>query len=247
MTPAVDWAGVRAVVFDVDGTLYDQRLLRRRMRTALLAGCLRDPRQIRTVMILKTFREMREELAEEEAENIGTEQYLRPARRLGVPPEQVRAAVEAWMHERPLPHLAACRFTGLERLFDGLRRSGRPVAVLSDYPSEAKLRALGLQADLHVDAQHPDVDRLKPHPRGLQYTIERLGMRPADCLFIGDRPERDGACARRAGVPYLLKSAVPASDGIRFSRFDDIARQLCGDEGGGRPSGFRQNVEMSGR
>src|SRR3546814_14819181 len=61
------------------------------------------------------------------------------------------------LHAHPLAYLPACRFDGLDRLFDGLRGSGRPIAILSDYPGEAKLRALGLTADLHVSAVDPDV------------------------------------------------------------------------------------------
>ncbi|HET8727427.1 MAG TPA: HAD-IA family hydrolase, partial [Alphaproteobacteria bacterium] len=214
MALALDRAGVRAVIFDVDGTLYDQRALRRRMGAALLRRCLADPKEVGTVRILKAFREMREVLAEEEAEGVAVEQYARPARRLGVPVERVQGAVETWINEHPLAHLPACRFEGLDRLFEGLRRSGRPIAVLSDYPSQAKLAALGLAADLHVSALDPDVDRLKPHPKGLLCAVARLGLRPEDCLLIGDRDERDGECARRAGVPYLLKVPRPPAGGV---------------------------------
>lgn len=242
MDLAVDWSRVRAVVFDVDGTLYDQRILRRRMWNALLRHCMRDPRTLGTLRVLKTFREIREELADEEAEDVAVEQYARPARRLGVPPERVQAVVERWMHEHPLAYLPSCRFDGLDRLFEGLRRSGRPVAILSDYPSEAKLRALGLEADVHVSALDPAVNRLKPHPRGLQHVIERLGLTAQDCLFIGDREERDGVCARRAGVPYLLKVSTPLADGIRFTRFEDITRHLCGAEGRAEEPGKNRQV-----
>src|SRR3546814_7573830 len=122
------------------------------------------------------------------------------------------------LHAHPLAYLPACRFDGLDRLFDGLRGSGRPIAILSDYPGEAKLRALGLTADLHVSAVDPDVDRLKPHPKGLLRVVERLGLRTDECLFIGDRAERDGECARRAGMPYLLKTPRRGGDGVRLDR-----------------------------
>src|SRR3546814_5065253 len=140
-----------------------------------------------------------------EAEDVATEHYARPARRLGVPADQVRAAVETWMHAHPLAYLPACRFDGLDRLFDGLRGSGRPIAILSDYPGEAKLRALGLTAEPHVSAVDPDVDRLKPHPKGLLRVVERQGLRTDECLFIGEREERDGECDRCAGRPDTLK------------------------------------------
>ena len=41
----LDWRRAELVVFDVDGTLYDQSCLRRRMIRQLLLHCLRRPRQ----------------------------------------------------------------------------------------------------------------------------------------------------------------------------------------------------------
>jgi phosphoglycolate phosphatase/putative hydrolase of the HAD superfamily len=34
--------------------------------------------------------------------------------------------------------------------------------------------------------------------------METLGVEASECLFIGDRPELDGICAERAGIPYLI-------------------------------------------
>jgi len=226
---SLDQAGIRAVIFDVDGTLYDHGALRRRMRSALLRHCLAKPSGFRTLLILKAFREMREALAEEEASEVAVEQYARPARRLGIPVETVRRTVETWMHEHPLAYLPTCRFDGIDRLFDGLRRSGRPIAVLSDYPSAAKLKALGLEADLHVSAVDPEIDRLKPNPKGLLHAVARLGLEPSQCLLVGDRDERDGECARRAGVPYLIKAKRQSDDGIRFGHFNRVTQWLCAE------------------
>lgn len=39
---------------------------------------------------------------------------------------------------------------------------------------------------------------------GLFVIVETLGVSVEDCLFIGDRDERDGECARKAGMTYLL-------------------------------------------
>lgn len=218
----VPWSQIRLVVFDVDGTLYDQRPLRRRMRLALLRYCLTRPAELRLPRTLQTFRRLREELAEEASEGISRLQYERPAALLGLSPEAVRLAVEAWMHERPLSFLRACRYPGVERVFAALKASGRVTAIFSDYPAEAKLRALGLEAEFHVAATDPDVQRLKPHPLGLTKVLERAGVPPEACLYIGDRDERDGECARRLGVRYLLKTRTAAGLPCTFHRYDDL-------------------------
>jgi HAD superfamily hydrolase (TIGR01549 family) len=220
---SLPWPRIRLVVFDVDGTLYDQRPLRRRMQLALLRHCLIRPRELPLLRTLQVFRRLREELAEGGGGEISRLQYERPAALLGLSPEIVQLAVETWMHERPLVHLAAARFPGVDQMFEALRLSGRKAAIFSDYPAEAKMRALGLTADFHVAATDPDVQRLKPHPLGLQRVLERAGASPETCLYIGDRDERDGECARRLGVHYLLKAHSAVRDRPwTFHRYDEL-------------------------
>lgn len=218
----IDLGAVRAVVFDLDGTLYDQRRLRLRMLAELALHCLAHPGDAGVMRRLQVFRRERERLAEEEAAGIGSAQYRRPAELLGVPPERIEADVRRWFEERPLRHLRGCRFPGVAELFARLRSAGRPIAVLSDYPAAQKLAALELEADLSVSAAEPAVDRLKPHPAGLLHILERLELEPSALLVIGDRDERDGECARRIGASYLLKTRRPTAAPHRFSDFREI-------------------------
>lgn len=202
-------ARISAVVFDLDGTLYDARPLRRRMARELALHCLRRPRELGLPRRLYWFRRLREELAEEEAHGISRLQYERPAARLGIPTERLQAAVREWILERPLPHLAACRRAGARRLFAQLRATGRRIGVFSDYPIEAKLAALGLACDAAVSAEDPAVDRLKPHPAGLELLLSRVDVRASEALVVGDRDDRDGECARRLGCSYRILGRRP--------------------------------------
>ena len=216
----------RAVIFDIDGTLYDARLLRRRMLAELLLYCLANPLRAREVRALQIYRHERERLAEAEATNIIVQQYQQPARRLGISPLRLEAIVTPWIHQKPLRHLAAVRVPGVRRFFDLLRTSGRAVAVLSDYPADQKLAALGLEADCVAAGTDPDIDRLKPNPAGLESVIARLGVEPAACLMVGDRDSRDGEMARRLNVPYLLRDPRSSSEPHRFSDYLQLARAL---------------------
>jgi phosphoglycolate phosphatase/putative hydrolase of the HAD superfamily len=201
----ISWDAVRAVVFDVDGTLYDQRRMRRRMAAVLLLHCLRHPQQLGLLRTVQIFRRIREELGEEEVGDVARAQYRRPAERLAIDPETVRRVAEDWLGERPLAHLPACRAPAIDTLFAALRDTGRTIAVFSDYLIEDKLNALGLRADLCVSALDPDVDRLKPNARGLERILQRLDLPAAACVMIGDRDDRDGEAARRVGMPFLRK------------------------------------------
>lgn len=194
-----------AVIFDVDGTLYDQRPLRRRMARELLKYCVRKPfTGFRTIQVLKVFRAFREKLPFLNVSDLASTQYSLVAERLNVSPELVRRIVAEWMIQRPLVHLKTFMYHGLDSFLFFLESKMISVGVFSDYPAESKLIALGLDFKVIVDAEDPEVDRLKPDPRGLEVCAQLLSQNPGNCLFIGDRDDRDGECARRINMPYLL-------------------------------------------
>jgi putative hydrolase of the HAD superfamily len=226
MTAAVvDWQRTRAVVFDVDGTLYEQRAMRLRMARELAWSCLLSPSTLREARILSAFRRRREQLAEEEASDITRLQYERPARQLRLPRQRVEAVVREWILERPLRHVDACRRDGVRRLFDALRAADRRIGVWSDYPATGKLAAMNLAADAVVAATDPEVDCMKPRPEGLARVLELLDVSPDAALMIGDRDERDGETARRLGCPYLLLSRQPEGP-QEIAGFADLLRSL---------------------
>ena len=214
-TPRLDPYQFRAAIFDVDGTLYEQAPLRRRMARELLGHVLFRPWRVGLLRRLQTFRRERERIGEEELPGAGRLQYERPAGLLGVTPERLRIEVEEWIERRPLPVLADLRVPGVRRFFARLRAADVRIAVLSDYPAAEKLAVLGLAADVVVSGTDPEADRLKPHPAGLEAVLERLGLPAGDCLMIGDRDDRDGEIARRIGVEYLLR-------GTDFATFTEL-------------------------
>lgn len=218
--PVVDWDAIDLVVFDVDGTLYDATQLRGAMARRLALDALRT-RSLRTLWILRVFRQVREALAEEGCEDFVEAQYARTAQRAGCSEAQVRALVHEWMERRPLPLLAPCRHARVERLFEALHAAGKRVAVLSDYPAHDKLAALGLRADPVMCAHDPEVARLKPDPRGLQAILAATGVTAQRALMIGDRFDRDAAAAQRAGMRALVRSRRVHAAVPTFRRFDD--------------------------
>ncbi|TFZ04919.1 HAD family hydrolase [Ramlibacter rhizophilus] len=216
----VDWGRIDLVVFDVDGTLYAQQRLRRAMLLQLLADAVRC-RSLRTLRLLRTFRHVREALGDEEATEFLALQYQRTGERLGCEPAHVRAVTEDWMERRPLPLLAACRYAHVDRLFAGLRLSGKRIAIFSDHPARAKVEALGLHADIVVSATDADVARLKPDPAGLHKVLAEAGVPATRALMVGDRMDRDAAAAHRAGMLALIRSRKPLAGVQTFRRYDD--------------------------
>lgn len=209
----IDWDRLRLAVFDLDGTLYSQARLRRRLLPRLALAAAASPDLLR---IVPALRRAREDLAEAGARDFEDALFARAAARARAPEARVRAVARDWLMDRPLPHLAACRIPGAAEVFAALRARGLCVAVWSDYPAEAKLAALGLSADLVLSAHDAEVGVQKPDPRGLAVAAARVGADPAQVLMIGDRPERDGAAAARFGAAFLHRGR--RGD---FRRFDE--------------------------
>jgi HAD superfamily hydrolase (TIGR01549 family) len=197
MMHSVPWERFDLIVFDMDGTLYDQGMLRRRMAAMIARDAIRRC-SLSAVRTLAAFRRQREQLGYAPAGDFATLQYELPGRRA----EEVRSIVAEWMEQRPLPLLRDCRTRGADSLFHRLAQS-HVVAVFSDYRAERKLEALGLSAKLFVASE--DVGRLKPDPAGLHTLIAQAKTSAERTLMIGDRDDRDGEAARRAGVRALIR------------------------------------------
>ncbi len=224
-----DWAGVRLVAFDVDGTLYRQAPLRLYMAAELALHAVRSC-DVTTIRVLSRYRRIRERMGEAETADFLPALVTETARTCGVAEEQVRSVVAEWIERRPLRHLAGCRYPRLPELFAALRRKGKSVGILSDYPVAAKLQALGLTADHAVCAEDPDIGVLKPHPKGLLALIDAAGATPRATVLIGDRPDRDGLAAQRAGARALIRASHPVDGWQTFTRFDDAPfRPLLAD------------------
>ena len=220
----LDWSTIDLVVFDVDGTLYDQRRLRLGMLRQLL-GHTWQTRSLDPLLTLRTFRRVREALGEQARADFMTLQYAQTASRHGKTPGAVRALTDEWMEQRPLPLLAACRCAHVAEVFAGLRAAGKRVAAFSDYPAAAKLAALGLRADVVVCATDAGIARLKPDPAGLLAILRQTGVAPERALMIGDRFDRDAVAAARAGMRALIRSRRPHARWATFQGYDDVVFQ----------------------
>ncbi len=221
---ALDWRKIRLVVFDVDGTLYRQSTLRRRMLTLLFRDALKR-RSISSIRTVREYRIQKERLAEDEVE--GFEPILRHgvALKLGISEDAVAKVVTEWIERRPLMDIGRSLYPDVVPLFNVIRASGRKIGILSDYPVREKLEALRLEADYLVAAADPDVGLMKPHPAGLKRLMRLAGEHPDTTVLIGDRAERDGEAAKRAGVPVLLRSR-PVPGYCCVQNFHDLVHLL---------------------
>ena len=192
---------LKAVLFDVDGTLYGQRALRTFMLGKLLKQVAADPRTgIRTILVLRAYRRAQERLRS--CGGLPSEQLALCCEWADEDQPFVVACVERWVEREPLDHLVRLQRPGLGDFLKRARQQNVKLGIVSDYPAAAKLAAMGLADffDVVVSAADPGVNRFKPCPDGIFYALRQLGVDPDAALYVGDRPEVDGEAARSAGV-----------------------------------------------
>jgi HAD superfamily hydrolase (TIGR01549 family) len=202
---------IRAVLLDVDGTLYHQRPLRCFMALELctLPLSMRSCRSAYSVWrSLGHFRHVREELRHlgEPEDDLATLQYVEAAKRAREDQAQIESVAAEWIYQRPLKYLRLCRRRGLEAFLMFLESKGIQVGVFSDYPVLEKLQALGLSGkmSLALCATDPEINAFKPHPKGFLHACALWGLSPEEVLYIGDRLEVDAVGAANAGMPCAL-------------------------------------------
>jgi epoxide hydrolase-like predicted phosphatase len=138
--------------------------------------------------------------------------------------EEAHRALEARVGRRlPLLHdLWQCR-QGLIAENIALVRALRPayrLAILSnaDRTLRSRLRdGIGIHDDFDEVVCSAEVGLAKPQPEIYALTCERLGLRPAACVFVDDH-EPNVAAARAVGLSAIL---------YRVDRGDDLRAQLA--------------------
>jgi len=130
--------------------------------------------------------------------------------RFGFPDEP--PALQEQLRQR-LVELYSRRLTAGTRLFEGCREvldalaaRGMDWGIVTNKPgflTEPLLAALGLADEAGCVVSGDTLPQRKPHPAPLLLAAERLSLPPAGCLYVGDA-ERDVQASRAAGMPVLV-------------------------------------------
>lgn len=204
MTRNTFFENIQLVVFDVDGTLYQQSKLRKIMFYKIVSYYLLRPWLYKDLLIIFHFRNERKKKAGYSAVDLQENQYLWPAEKLGININEVKRVIDKWIFTVPNRFLKSCMYPGVSQFIKKLRIAGIKTATYSDYNSREKIKSMQIDIDLEVSSTDPIVNSFKPLPDGLLLILSEMNIDKANCLYIGDRFELDGLCAKNAGVPFLL-------------------------------------------
>ena len=192
---------IRAVLFDLDGTLAD---------TA--------PDMARTVNLLRTRRGLAPVALEQVRPHVskGARGMICSAFEISPEHPDFQAMREEFLDVYEDNLCVDTRlFPGMEELLDELEQ--RRIAwgvVTNKFERFARpvLEGLGLGARVGVIVGGDTCPRAKPYPDPLLFAAQRLEVEPAETLYVGD-DERDVQAARAAGMPVLVAGYGYLGDG----------------------------------
>ncbi len=191
MSPVPPFQRVRAVLFDLDGTLIDSA-----PDLGAAADRMRTDRGLPSLP-LTAYRHMAGAGARGMigvAFGIGTDHPEYEALR-----QEFFGHYEACMTERTRP------FDEVPKLVSMLSSAGMPWGVVTNKAERFSLpltRALPLFAGVGTVVCGDTTPHPKPHPAPLFEAARRMGMDPAACVYVGD-DERDIQAGRAAGMPTV--------------------------------------------
>lgn len=218
------WSGVKGVIFDLFGTLTDGRLEAERCPLyAQLAATLRAPESQFVRLMRETF----------PARCLGSfgnvrETLSRVCSTLGVTVDEKTLDVAVDFRLAIERRLATPRHDAMAVL-STLRARDIPVNILSDCGPEAR----GIWPDHPFSSlvSHPvfscEVFKRKPHPHLYRTAAARIGLRPSDCVYVGDGGSFELTGALAAGM-RAVRLAVPGEEwgtDIRFNPDDAFSGQ----------------------
>lgn len=174
------------------------------MAGELLAFLIRHPLRFRDVIIVREYRRVHETFHSMECDNLEEALVAAVGARLSIGHQQIRGVVNEWLFGRPLKYLRYACFPEIKATIDHLKKNGVAVAFLSDHYPVGKLEALGFKVEGMYYSTRPDLNCLKPNPKLLSKILSDFGVRPEECIVIGDRNDRDGELARVAGARFIL-------------------------------------------
>lgn len=193
---------MKAVIFDVDGTLIDS--------VDLHAAAWQEA--FRRFGLDRSFEEVRSQIGK------GGDQllphFLHPAelRRMGKAIETFRKQLFRDQYRRQVRP-----FPGVRDLFQRVRGSGAKTALATSSPKDElneNKRLLLIEDLVDAETSADDAERSKPHPDIFQATLAQLkDIEPEQAIAVGDTPY-DAEAAAKSGLRTIgfLSGGFPESD-----------------------------------
>ena len=215
---------IRAVSFDVDGTLYSLKKLKMHV-------VLRSPRDIKFYLTLEKERKKLRHL--KGVLDLEKRVAAVVAKKLGLSLRETEDNLKR-IFEQDWPRLLSKLSVpkAMPIFIQKLIAQKIIIGVLSDYPSRKKIDALGLGGlpwSAYTDCTA--FGFLKPNPESFLEFSKAIKIPPENILHVGDRQDLDILGASLAGMKTLLIGPIKSKDlpspDFHFLSFKKFYKALC--------------------
>ncbi len=218
--------GIKAVAFDIDGTLYPKSETN---RILVKTSMLHLPFALKYLSMRNT---VRKEDGYGDFPAVTADEFKQ--RELSIMYPGKKRSLE-WFKdkEKRIFHdkwerdfLSIRMFDGMDVLLRDLSRIV-PVALLSDFPIGCKLKALNIEGVADFVISSEDIGRLKPAKTPFRILAERFRLKPEEILYVGDSERKDVLGSKNAGMHSMLitkdrKKAEKSQADIVVSSFSQM-------------------------
>ncbi|OQY35172.1 MAG: hypothetical protein B6241_01325 [Spirochaetaceae bacterium 4572_59] len=199
---------VKALAFDIDGTLYPNWRMKFHSipflcsHMNLVMNFSQVRKDIRKVEKVDHFRELQANLL---------------SQKTGLDVAKAQDVLERIIYKKWERIFKRVRpYSGLNTALVTLRERGYKLGILSDFPVGNKLNYFRVDGHWDVTMSSEETGYLKPSPKPFLALAERLGCAPEEVLYVGNSIEYDIAGASAAGMKTIYinwkKQDLPSAD-----------------------------------
>lgn len=207
---------IRALTFDLDDTLWDNRPVLMAAERSLYDWLARHYPRVTLRYSLEAMRNLRQDLLQRNPELRHDVTALRKtslriaAEAAGYDHKLVEPAFAVFLEARHQVTLYSDVAPALQRL----RNAGYCLGTLTNGNADVQRVGLGQLFDFSLSAA--SVGKSKPHPRMFEEACRRARVAAAELAHIGDEPDTDLAGAQNAGltVIWMNRRGQPAATGV---------------------------------
>lgn len=208
----VDLSQIKAVAFDIDGTLYRSWRFFLRMTPHFLVH----------MYFFAQYGLARKALRRNAiTEDFDNAQVAEMAKRLHCTPEEAKALLDKIVYKglcKYFEKIPPC--SGVVNFISDLKNKGYKIGILSDFPPEQKGNIWGIKALCDVCLGAEKAGALKPSPIPFKKLAELFGLKPEEILYVGNSHKYDVVGASTAG----MKTAwIKTNTSKLFGKKSDIA------------------------
>lgn len=210
----LDFTNIKAVAFDIDGTIYRTWKFNIRMPVYFFSHGIFFLKYglVRNIMHKS---EATDEFVKVQAQHM--------AKKLHCSPEEAEKRLDKVIYkglEKKFVHIKPCK--GVVDLIKRLKDNGYKIAVLSDFPPEQKGDIWGIRDLCDVVLGSEEAGALKPASTPFLKLADKLALPPEEILYVGNNFKYDIVGAKNVGMKaawLVLPSLFKGGKKAKFADF----------------------------